>query len=226
MRTGPAGSRLAPLLAAATLLACAGGAARAPRADYLRYVAVQVPINEHVVIRWQAREMPLRVHLPLPPDGLFPDPEVIQTSVRDGVTDWTDVAAPGLPSFTFVDDPRDADIHVVWSEQPSGDWFVAFCAPNVDVMQRKLMRPTHVLVTGRWQDGQLADLHDIHAVMLHEVGHALGLLGHSPDPADIMYPRAPRTAGATITARDRETLRKLYEKPVGTQVGGARSFER
>jgi predicted Zn-dependent protease len=217
--------RLIPACAA-VLLGCASGAARAPGTDYLRYVAVEVPINEHVVIRWQTRQMPLRVHLPSPPEGLFPEPEVIQSSVRDGVTDWTDVAAPGVPSFVFVDDARDADIDVVWAEQASGDWFVAFCAPHVDVMQRKLLAPAHILVTGRYKDGRIADLHDVHAVVLHEMGHALGLLGHSPDRADLMYPRMPETAGATITARDRETLRKLYEKPVGTQVSGTREFER
>jgi hypothetical protein len=34
------------------------------------------------------------------------------------------------------------------------------------------------------------------------------------------------TGGAAITARDRETLRKLYEKPIGAHVTGARYFER
>ena len=137
-----------------------------------------------------------------------------------------DVAAPGVPSFVFVDDARDADIHVVWSEQASGDWFVAFCAPHVDLMNRKFIPPTQLLVTGRWGDGGLADLHDVYAMVLHEMGHALGLLGHSPDVADILYPRPPGTSGAEISARDRETLRRLYEKPVGTHVSGARSFGR
>ena len=169
--------------------------------------------------------MPLRVHLPLPPAGLFPDSEAIQSSVRDGVTDWSDVVAPGVPSFTFVDDAGDADIDVVWAAKPSGDWYVAFCSPHVDVMKHKLVAPTHVLITGRWKDGRLADLHDVYAIVLHEMGHALGLNGHSPNRADIMYPRIPGTAGAEISARDRETLRRLYEKPIGTHVSGARTFK-
>jgi predicted Zn-dependent protease len=200
--------------------------ARAPATDYLQYVAVEVAGGEDVLIRWPTGSLPLRVHLPRPPDGLFPDPEAIQSSVRDCVTDWTDVAAPGVPSFVFIDDARDADVHVVWSEQASGDWFVAFCAPHVNRMMRKFIAPTHILVTGRWQDGELADLHDIYAVVLHETGHALGLMGHSPERADIMYPRMPGTADAEISARDRETLRKRYERPVGTHVSGARTFKR
>ncbi len=59
--------------------------------------------------------MPLRVHLPAPPDSMFSDPEAVVDSVRDGILDWSDVAKPGVPSFVFVDAAGDADIPIVWS---------------------------------------------------------------------------------------------------------------
>ena len=65
-------------------------------------------------------------------------------------------------------------------------------------------------MTGRWGGGYQADLHDIHAVMLHEMGHALGLMGHSDDRRDIMYPRVSGQAGAGLSDRDRRTLQELY----------------
>jgi predicted Zn-dependent protease len=53
-------------------------------------------------------------------------------------------------------------------------------------------------------------------VALHEIGHGLGLFGHSPNPADAMFsldtpvksglPKTP-----TVTPRDVNTLRKVYE---------------
>lgn len=185
---------------------------------YLRAVTYELPGHERVLLRWPVKKMPLRVHLPPPPDGLFADPEAILDSVRDGVTDWTDVAAPGVPSFRFVDDPGRADLRIRWAASPMGDAYVAYCAPQIDVFARRF-GVEHILVTGRWQDGSIADLHDVHQVMLHEMGHALGLGGHSDDPDDVMYPQARSQRVPGLSARDRATLRALYARPIGARAG-------
>ncbi len=44
----------------------------------------------------------------------------------------------------------------------------------------------------------------------HELGHALGLLAHSADTADLMYP-VPRHA--TLSSADRYTIQLLYHTP-------------
>jgi predicted Zn-dependent protease len=57
--------------------------------------------------------------------------------------------------------------------------------------------------------------------MLHEMGHALGIWGHSPDPGDTMYARVTHET-PQLSDRDRNTLRKLYARPIGSRVAGAR----
>jgi len=189
--------------------------------DYLRYVTFEAYGHEDFVTRWPVGKMPLRVHLPRPPEGMFRSPDAVLDSVRDGVLGWTDVAGPGVPSFTFVDRAADADIHIVWSPV-SGDWFVAYAAYDVDLMTRRF-GVNHVLVAAKYRDGTEVPLDHLYHVMLHEMGHALGLAGHSPDPGDVMFPYPTRRGpNVGLSDRDRATLRALYEAPIGRRVVGAR----
>ncbi len=221
------------LLLLLLLLACAPGgstplpppdvAARPPLPeDYLRHVAYEVPINEHVLLRWPERAMPLRVHLPPPPAGLLTDPDAAREAVRLGVLGWSDVVAPGLPSFVFVDDPGEADVPIVWSAKPRG-WFIASCSYEIDVFNRRL-DVSHVLISGRWRGGDEAPLPQLEAAVLHEIGHALGLTGHSPSPGDVMYKYVTHETRPVLSERDRRTLQALYSRPNGARVLGARTI--
>ena len=65
------------------------------------------------------------------------------------------------------------------------------------------------------------------SVLLHEAGHAMGLLGHSPNPNDVMasayYNRAGSQAKLHLSASDVATLQALYGQPAqwSNTVSGA-----
>lgn len=54
------------------------------------------------------------------------------------------------------------------------------------------------------------------ATARHELGHALGIWGHSPFPTDALYASQVRQP-PTISARDVNTLKRVYEQP--TRLG-------
>jgi len=231
----------APTLVLAILLLGTTGCGASLRAqpedssDYLRYVAFEAPGNEHVLLRWPERKMPLKVYLPMPPDGLFDDSQAIFEAAKEGVLAWTDAAGPGLPAFELVASAGEADFPIAWAaSQPS--YAIAHCFLNVVILQRRF-DVAQIVVTGRFRDGSLADADLIRSVVTHEVGHALGLGGHSPNPGDVMYGFADPTAEAQpadvaapagdparriLTARDRETLRLLYARPIGARIAAPR----
>ena len=58
--------------------------------------------------------------------------------------------------------------------------------------------------------GGLLPASDLEAAAAHEFGHALGIEGHSKDPADLMYFQHTVGQPWTITARDLNTMKMAY----------------
>lgn len=56
----------------------------------------------------------------------------------------------------------------------------------------------------------------LRAAVRHELGHALGLWGHSPNPSDALYFAQIRTP-VSISERDINTLKRVYQQP--TRLG-------
>ena len=178
--------------------------------------------------------MPLKVYLPPPAGGLVPRPG----PGRRGDTPRghrLDGRSPGIPSFEFVGKAGDADIPIMWANAPPSSSFasIAHCAWRIDFPTRRFA-VENVLITAWNRDGTQVSVEDLHRTLLHEMGHALGIGGHSPNPEDIMYPWRDAAPGSiaegwvlpskskSLTERDRETLRKLYAKPNGTVLAGVR----
>ena len=190
--------------------------------SYLRRVAFGMPFNEWILLRWRKSEMPLDVFLPEPPPGLFSDPGETMDVVRSAILAWTDVAGPGVPSFVFGDNAKDADIRVSWAPEPDGDWYVAYCSYDYLKIRLRQFGVDYLLISGRSERGTVVGSQLIHAVVMHEVGHALGLAGHSKNPLDVMYGTITPGFDYEISASDRLTLMELYSKPIGKRVVGAK----
>ena len=146
----------------------------------------------------------------------------------------------GIVRFTQVDDPTGARIRVIWSRLGMGQnpndcvlgahtvtqWSVApgsgltslvFAGMPVSlphgpkyVVQPQVIEVNLDLIYARPEEVRLRLLRN---VVAHELGHAVGMMGHSPQRSDLM--NALTDECSRISQRDINTLKKLYNSPVG-----------
>lgn len=167
---------------------------------------------------------PVRVHLDpaiAPGDAAQANRSLVETwvnAVRGAVAEWNEV----LP-LELTDSPEDADITILRRTPPltiqPGQPLQARSAETryefyADTQQQP---PT---LSHRFQiflrSDQSADY--VQAAARHELGHALGIWGHSSEQTDALYFSQVRTP-ASISPRDINTLQKIYQQP--TRLGWA-----
>ncbi|MGD9680379.1 MAG: matrixin family metalloprotease [Candidatus Obscuribacterales bacterium] len=134
--------------------------------------------------------------------------------VAAGIEQWRIFQDEGLISFGFVNDPRDADIFVFYT-----DMFQGTSGPGgINVggntsarafsrqdLANPLYRKTPVIIELSTRVNHLPE--KMQGAAAHEFGHALGIKAHSPYRDDIMYSDRVVTS---LSEGDKATLRLLY----------------
>jgi hypothetical protein len=163
------------------------------------------------------KHFPIKVFMP---SATVSYSQQLETDVRDGFDIWSKVTQ-GKITFQFVNSSKDADMELGWvaskmklnNQTESGEANVDYRTTGSE--RRTLQNPgdiyhakiTFVLLdidNKPWGPGELR------SVALHEIGHALGLMGHSQNAGDIMY--FQKNSVSEPSARDVNTLNLLYER--------------
>jgi len=165
---------------------------------------------ESGTIRFAKERMPLKIYLA--PAASVPGykPEYDEI-VRQAFADWQ-ATAPDFLSFVYVPSAEAADITVTWTNDPtkmvsSAEGGHAMVVPAANGI---LKSDITLLTTQAVTHSELGTNHLRH-IVLHEVGHALGIFGHSPKAGDIMYGIVmPTDVVSNLSDRDKRTMLALY----------------
>jgi hypothetical protein len=191
-----------------------------------------------LLCRWSDADLPLRVFIAPPdiPDDLQDefhptDPLAFVQAVSDAFAMW-EHELEGAVRFTAVANEREARlvvrIHGEPAPLPSEEVQVLGTTPDIltacEVEAGDLSRdPLPVRFRVRNLDLYVADEagllmpEQLGRVALHEIGHALGMRGHSRVPVDLMYRVASDRLGADVLSpADVHSFLALYTLPNGT----------
>jgi hypothetical protein len=163
-----------------------------------------------IVFRWPADRMPVRFYADTA--------GALRANVLAGLTAWVNAYHCDEARFQLVTDSTATDVIVrqVLLLPPAGAAMtiaadsVGACVGRTDFgidTTHALTGPFRAWVVPMAAADPVALAGCFRMVTTHEIGHALGIFTHSPDPGDLMY-ATPRRG--TLSPNDRYTLQRLY----------------
>ena len=186
------------VLSATLLVAVASGTAD----DYFDQITV---FSDGRITRFV--EMPIIVYI-----SPMLRTEAYLSALRYAMREW-EAVSDGKIQFQESEVSEGTDIRVSWA---GGGLMTVTDTPLAKTELTRLtttdFRAEIILVLRGLGTMESSSPEKIRTVCLHELGHAIGLWGHSPDRRDVSFFAA--TAGRP-TARDRATLLKVYATPAG-----------
>jgi hypothetical protein len=193
------------------------------------YLPVVITASKGKVLRFKTMPIPVLINN-------FPDRNFITAVVR-GFENWED-RTNGAVRFVQVDDPTKARIQVVWKRlgrgqdetgcmlgahtitkftQNSKAGMTTITVSGVPVpvpkFGPKYIVPPQIIEVNLdliMSKNPAIRYRLLQNVVTHELGHALGLLGHSSNVNDMMY--SVTDEHSRLSQRDINTLIKLYER--------------
>ena len=179
----------------------------------------QVPLDSHI-LRWNLKSMPLDVSIETPEGDTLP--QYYNAEITKAFMQWQN--STGFIKFNFTDKPSKADIVVKFMALPESNcsstgckYVVAYTNPT---FKGNTLKKMTITLYDKDAYGNYFSDKELYNTILHEIGHALGIMGHSYSTDDLMYMSSRETQDKIFTrfrssfqylsAKDLNTLRLLY----------------
>lgn len=129
------------------------------------------------------------------------------TMMKHAFAEWSKLTKNKV-IFYYVDSPKDADIEVVFVDRVPGNVKDAAGLTNCVYSNTNEMVHARILIPSMTVSGRALSRDDVYTSMLHEIGHAMGIVVHSTNPNNIMYPLID--SKREITKYDLAELYRIY----------------
>ena len=183
------------------------------KASQMRYTLLSGIGNNYIynassgtdIIRWSTQSFPLKVYI-----EQSDVPQYYTSNIRSALRQWTDRTT--FVKFSETKNESDAQIVIrfknIDTTECSGNtckYVVAYTEPIIGT-GNTLKKMTLTFYKTDPKNKNFTS-HEIYKTALHEIGHTLGIMGHSDSSEDIMY---PSRNNMRLSERDLKTLVLLY----------------
>lgn len=163
---------------------------------------------------WPAAQLPLKVFIQ-DGSGVEGYRESYPEFMRSAFNEWQNLSNQRI-TWREVTNPAEADIICSWTAEVTPRGIGVEAGQTQTIIQRNYFTGAGRIVSARIKvltsaNGQTFNDADAYKTCLHEVGHALGLQGHSSTASDIMYPVLNRRQTPYLKQRDVNTIAALYQ---------------
>lgn len=175
------------------------------------------PYND-LILHWDTDRMPIKVFF-----GTLdsvPIPQQYFSSIQKALNTW--IANLDVPiSYRIINDYNKADLKIVFvpkiSEalQSNGETHISYGVTSPQIQNNKLISMEIKLRTLRSDSQQFTNI-EIYNTALHELGHALGVMGHSFNKNDVMYPLTNDIEAGDLPYTYKIRRLKLSQKDINT----------
>ena len=206
---------------AVAALACADIASpsRADRYEWRRIVATGPGTADTLSFHWPRSRLPVRVWVE--------DTLNLPSHVQDGIDQWKAAFLYGEFDAVIAPDSSTADVVVRAGSPVKGGFSVirlASMAPECEggtdfdlpSGSLELQPPIRVFINPRFDPATPGVAECLALTTTHELGHAIGILAHSPVASDIMFGDPVVSA---LSARDRATAEAAYHLEPNLSIG-------
>lgn len=143
----------------------------------------QAPYDSEL-LRWDINSFPLKVFLKIP----ISTPDYYREEIEKAFIEWS--IRTNFLKFKFVD-TEDADIIVKFDPLPEDicedgvcKYVVGYTIPKINGKRLKNMT---IIMYDKDANGNYFSDKELYNTILHEIGHALGIMGHSYSSDNLMY---------------------------------------
>ena len=155
------------------------------------------------LLRWDINTFPLKVLIEVP----ISTPDYYRDEIEKAFNEWASIT--GFLKFEFIEKGK-ADIIVKFNPLPEDvcedgicKYVVAYTEPKIS---GKVLKSMTITMYDKDANGNYFSDKELYNTTLHEIGHALGIMGHSYSSDDLMYMSSEHGDNITRYRRDFQYL--------------------